>query len=160
MRRIISGKRVCTICKVSYSRKPRTTIEQWDKSRFCSIKCKSTAQKEENRGRKHAIETREKMRKSAKKGKESHLWRGGVTGHLRNLRNSVEYKLWRDAVYARDNWTCVWCNKRGCVLQADHIKPFAYFPELRFAIDNGRTLCVPCHLKTDTYGERAKQIYG
>jgi len=61
--------------------------------------------------------------------------------------SSFEYKLWRTAVFERDKYTCVWCGHKGYV-EADHIKPFALFPELRFAIDNGRTLCRPCHVTT------------
>jgi len=75
-------------------------------------------------------------------------WRGGLTiKHIR-IRGVRSYKLWRMAVMKRDNWTCVFCGKRGGYLEADHIKRFSEFPKLRFEIDNGRTLCRPCHETT------------
>lgn len=72
------------------------------------------------------------------------------------LRHRKEYKDWRSAVYFRDNYTCQHCGERGAELNADHIKPWSLFPDLRFDLDNGRTLCVPCHKKTDTYGVKVK----
>ena len=33
-------------------------------------------------------------------------------------------------------------------MNADHIKPWAYYPELRYDINNGRTLCVEHHRLT------------
>jgi len=92
-------------------------------------------------------------------GEKHWNWKGGVSEECVKIRQSVEYKAWRDSVFARDNYTCVWCgDDRGGNLEADHIKPFAYFPELRLSIDNGRTLCSDCHKKTDTWGERAKRF--
>lgn len=84
------------------------------------------------------------------KGNNSHFWRGGKTTASKIIRSSLEYSLWRVAVFMRDNYTCVIGGRaHGSQLQADHIKSFALYPELRFAIDNGRTLCVDCHRKTD-----------
>lgn len=92
-----------------------------------------------------------------RKKEQHHNWKGGITPINKSIRESVQYKLWRKAVFERDNYQCIWGGKEhGPKLNADHIKPFAYFPELRFAIDNGRTLCEDCHKKTDTYGGKIK----
>lgn len=91
-----------------------------------------------------------------KSGKDNLFWKGGITPINAKIRTSKEYKLWRVAVFMRDNYTCQSCGERGGTLHADHIKPFAFYPELRFAIDNGRALCVECHKKTDTYMNKAR----
>lgn len=89
-------------------------------------------------------------------GANNAMWKGGVTPEIRKIRNSRKYQEWRKAVFERDNYTCVVCGVRGVELNADHIKGFAYNIELRFEIDNGRTLCVPCHKLTDNYGGRGR----
>lgn len=94
-------------------------------------------------------------------GKNHPNWQGGITPLNRKIRTSFEYKEWRKEVVERDSYTCVWCNlkqgwykeeKKRVVVHADHIKPFCDYPELRFDLNNGRTLCAECHRTTETYG--------
>ena len=114
-------------------------------------------------GKKRSIEHRINMSLS-KKGVPTYNWKGGTSRTQDKLiRHSLEYKLWREAVFKRDNYTCVWCGERSrtgkaVIIQADHIKPFSLYPELRFALDNGRTLCRECHSKTDTYKGRIWKV--
>lgn len=103
-------------------------------------------------GKKHTIETRLKMRAKEEEriasGKHN-FYIDGRTPERMVIRHSLDYKLWREAVFKRDDFTCKECKQRGIYLEAHHIKPFALFPELRFAIDNGVTLCTSCHAKVD-----------
>lgn len=102
-------------------------------------------------GKKIPIEVRIKM---GSKGSKNSGWIDGRTPENKRIRRSIEYKLWRAEVFERDKYTCQHCNKRGGDLHSDHIKPFALYPKLRFSVDNGRTLCIKCHRKTDTYGNK------
>ena len=48
-------------------------------------------------------------------------------------------------VFERDDYTCQICEERGVDLQVDHIQSWAKYPELRFEMDNCRTVCMSCH---------------
>lgn len=101
-------------------------------------------------GKKHTEETRAKMR-GAKNGN----WRDGASRKNDLIRKSVEYLDWKVQVFIRDGRKCVLCGSTDRI-EADHIKPFSIYPELRFDVSNGRTLCQPCHKQTDTYGNSKK----
>lgn len=74
-------------------------------------------------------------------------WKGGITDDNHRCRNSIGHRNWRNSVLERDNFTCCRCKKRNMELNAHHIKPFSLYPELRFDIDNGITLCRECHVR-------------
>ncbi len=98
------------------------------------------------KGMRFSEKHRKKMSES-RKGEKCYKWKGGITPEIIKIRNGVEIRLWRESVFARDNYTCQACEKRGVRLNVHHIKNFAEYPELRFAIDNGITLCKNCHKK-------------
>jgi 5-methylcytosine-specific restriction endonuclease McrA len=110
-------------------------------------------------GRKWTPEARRNA-SAAAKARVNHNFRTDGKGRERNTKrkaemNGVEYRLWREAVFVRDDFTCQECGQRGSVyLVADHVKPWRTHPELRYELANGRTLCEPCHRATPTYGSK------
>jgi len=85
-------------------------------------------------------------------------WKGGISRGYKTGYYSKEYKDWRKEVFKRDNYTCQMCGQYGGYLTAHHIKSFAYYPGLRFDLNNGMTLCEICHSKTDNYKGLNKKV--
>lgn len=112
----------CIVCSSEFSVRP----SEDHKFKTCSKKC---------------------LRVNRLRNKNSN-WNGGKTRDRKAAMSTVEYKQWRLSVFQRDRFTCVFCGKSKGDLNADHIKPWAFFPDLRYDLSNGRTLCVPCHKTT------------
>lgn len=162
----------CQICSSIFTKPSTCSAKRWNEvRRYCSLKCKGIA----TRGRapwndqritksclvctndfkvsptfKHSKYCSRKCYGSTLHGENAINWQGGITPINAAIRNSEKYSQWRTAVFKRDDYTCQNCNERGGKLEADHIKLFSRYPELRLTVDNGQTLCKPCHkLKTN-----------
>lgn len=110
------------------------------------------------RGKKKSDDMRYKLASSIS-GENHWNWQGGKTDDKERIRNTVQYKDWRRKVFERDGFRCVECgDDKGGNLEADHIKRFSNNPELRFVLENGRTLCRLCHRKTPNYGARKEAL--
>ena len=147
----------CKNCNKGYFI-PSTFTFRLKRTKYCSRICANTciAKRPNTWGKKIGDKLKGKKRPDLslrnklypKSGPQNGNWKGGITPDNLIIRSSNEYKLWRESVFLRDNFTCQFCGKRGGEINADHIKQFAFFPELRLSLDNGRTLCVECHRKT------------
>jgi len=139
LRKISVPTRFCETCFSAIARGTRINTtryapKRYRTMRFCSLECKNAWMKESFRGTKNPN------------------YKHGLSGERERLRGSSEYRRWRKGVFERDNFICVFCAKKGGDLNADHIKPLSVYPELALNLDNGRTLCVPCHKMTYSYG--------
>ena len=101
----------------------------------------------------------EKLRIShtGKLGKQASNWRGGMSRAYQTGYYSPEYKQWRRDVFIRDEFTCQRCGIKHIYITAHHIKPWSKFPEFRFAVGNGITLCEDCHCAVDEYRARFRK---
>jgi hypothetical protein len=100
-------------------------------------------------------------------GENNPNWKGGISPIAESIRKSTLYDEWRMKVLRRDRFQCVFCSTKR-PLHVDHIYPFVlllvdskitdasqapgYAPF--WEVSNGRTLCVECHKKTETFGKQ------
>lgn len=116
--------------------------------------------------------TRLKMSK-ARRGENNPNWKGGIGSLNKSLRASLKYRLWREEVFKRDNFTCQKCGARSekgkvVYLEPHHIKSFSLILEENdintlekadkckelWNIGNGITYCLECHIKVDKHRKR------
>lgn len=116
-----------------------------------------------NKGMAKSAETRKRMSQAQRaRATENNFYIDGRSSERSDERaiacRSFEYKEWRRAVFSRDSYSCQMCSQLSGELHADHIKSWAAYPELRYTVENGRTLCASCHRKTPTYGRHPSLI--
>ena len=72
----------------------------------------------------------------------------------------VQYRYWMLQVKTRDNWKCKIanedCDRR---LESHHILDWVNYPELRYDINNGITLCQGHHPKTRDEDQRLMPVF-
>lgn len=82
---------------------------------------------------------------AVKRGDKHYNWNPNLTDEDRSDRRTVEYLSWVKSVYKRDGYKCVVCNKKVRKLEAHHLNCWSHFPEQRYNIENGTTVCRKCH---------------
>ncbi len=110
--------------------------------KYCSSKC-------------YGISMKGKIRtKNILRGENHPCWIKDRTKlKKKNERNDPAYKEWSKEVKKRDGWKCKMCNnKKGLV--SHHILPWRDYPELRYEVNNGITLCHDHHPKKRIDEER------
>lgn len=118
----IDRSKKCQFCGIVFSWDGKQAASVFKSRKFCSRRCSDKG------GFRYSGENHPNYRKDARRRN-----RGG------------SHHKWVNAVISRDNATCQKCGAKGIELHAHHIKPYKDYPELRFDIDNGITLCCLCH---------------
>lgn len=158
----------CSCCKKVFY-KLRKDINKGE-GKYCSYACSARMTKNGS-GSKRSHDFRKKMsllrvgkpnyklrgrKRPDITGEKNHNWNGGSSKAYKTGYWGAEYQNWRRLVFQRDNFECQQCRHQGYIT-AHHKKSWANYPDLRYEISNGQTLCEPCHAQTDNYKGRNKK---
>jgi len=138
----------CQICDKSFIIKKGIYRRRGRK--FCSIEC--SYKRPPLRywlGKKLSNEHKAKLAESHRAAK-NYLWIKDRTKLCRitkqGERRTSAYFFWRKSVWTRDKWKCI-INNNDCKgrIETHHILGWIKYPELRYEIKNGITLCHAHH---------------
>lgn len=123
----------CETCKKCFMKSPYRSKRDWVQQRFCSASCSMTL--------------------LAKGKKPDRIYRGQVKvlklkfdEILAMTRETKNWAFLKKVAMIRDKFKCQVCGEDDVeVLECDHIKRKADFPELEFKLGNIITLCANCH---------------
>ncbi len=140
----------CLVCKKEILSSP-SDIKN-GKGKYCSKKCYWSALPEYWAGDKNP------------------KWNGGITPLYRKIRTSTRFYKWRNAVLKRDDYTCKKCgynpkyDEGNINMEAHHLLMLKdlLLHNLKkhiFNLDNGITLCQPCHQEITNNQKLKEGIY-
>lgn len=129
-------QKVCQCCSIIFGIRP--SADKMGAGKFCSNACRYKFKRGPN-----GANAGNHLGIAASKNPN---WKGGISGERKAKHRDAEVGVWRRAVYYKDNYICVRCGHIGKELRAHHKASWAKFPELRFDVSNGVTLCAACHL--------------
>ncbi len=111
-----------------------------------------------NLGRKCSEETKKKIA-DANRGENHHSWIFDRNSLRRNIRNDAEYRVWVRRCKSRDK-ECKLKNE-NCYgyLVVHHIKSWRNYPELRYELKNGITVCQAHHPRKRAEEKQLEPIF-
>jgi len=122
-------------------------VDKWLKENLGKIKCACGCGESISLSKHHHYDPKIYIHGHNARGEKNNNWQGGISKYDKT-RNSHGIRKWRKEVLKRDDFRC---QMPGCLnptnqnLCAHHIVPISVMESLKFDIDNGITLCRPCH---------------
>jgi 5-methylcytosine-specific restriction endonuclease McrA len=119
-----------------------------------------------HKGHYHTLESRIKisMTQSKRQGNERESFKEFQEPDNRRIRKLRQWKVWREAVFKRDNYICQKCETTTEQLHPHHLLSVKDcldlgFKEEIFNPDNGITFCPKCHKEEDMFQKGIKRVH-
>lgn len=117
--------KICDFCASEFWRRDGETAGNYRNRKYCSAECRTKA-----------------APPPTLLGADNPRYKGELA---RRKQSRGTQGKWRRDVLSRDQAICQHCGDKDVPLVAHHILSWEDFPHLRDDVDNGLTLCNPCH---------------